>query len=151
METWNVYQLRSETELLYVGYTRQRLKRRLGEHRRTKLWWPEVTQTRSEQFGTEDDARQREKEIWAAERPKYNRISPFLTAEERAADGRKRVREWMAAHPERRREYDRRYAAANRDVIRAYRRDWDRRNRPTTVTGRRLGRRWQQSGPGLFE
>lgn len=151
METWHVYQLRSDTELLYVGYTR-RLKRRLGAHRREKAWWPEVTQTRSEQFSTEGDARQREKEIWSDECPKYNRQTPFLTDEEFTAVTRERVRLWVLAHPERAREYQKKYVAnpANRAAIRAYRRDWDRRNRPTTAAGRRIGR-WQQSGPSLFD
>jgi predicted GIY-YIG superfamily endonuclease len=84
METWHVYQFRSDTELLYVGHTRW-LKRRLYEHGRYKAWWPEVTDIRSEEFGTEDEARQREKELWAGGRPKYNRQSPFLTAEEQFA------------------------------------------------------------------
>jgi predicted GIY-YIG superfamily endonuclease len=151
METWHVYQLRSDTELLYVGYTRQPLKRRFGDHRRTKPWWPEITQTQSEQFGTEEAARLREKEIWATEQPKYNKVSPFLTTEERVAKARERVRLWMRAHPERRREYERKYNAdpANRVAIRGNSRAWARRNRPTTVTGRRSGR-WRQSGPGLF-
>jgi len=148
---WYVYQLRSDTELLYVGYTR-RLKRRLGEHRRLKPWWPEVTRTPSERFATEDEARQREKELWAGERPKYNKRSPFVTDEEHVADNRRRVKEWMAAHPERRREYERKYNAdpANREAIRANSAAWARRYRPTTATGRRPGR-WRQSGPDLFD
>jgi len=153
METWHVYQLRSDTELLYVGYTRQQLKRRLGEHRRLKLWWPEVTEIRSEQFGTEDEARQREKEVWAAERPKYNKYSPFVTAEERDADTRKRVRKWTRANLERKREWTRAYWA--KPEVRERHRISNRQTpsylaRPTTVTGRRLGRR-QQSGPTLFD
>jgi len=149
-ETWYVYQLRGDTGLLYVGYTRH-IKRRLGEHRRTKPWWPEVTGTRSQQFATEDEARQREKEIWAAESPKYNKRSPFLTTEERNKYTRQRVKEWVSANRERRREYGHQYwvSPLNRAQLRATQRAWAARNRPTTVAGRRTGR-WRQSGPGLF-
>ena len=147
METWHVYQLRSDTELLYVGYTR-RLKRRLSDHRRTKPWWPEVTQTPTEEFATEDAARQRERELWEGARPKYNRNSPFRTSEEAARLQRARVKRWKHAHPERRREYERRYLAdpVNRETRRAADRE---RKRPTTVAGRRA--RWQQPGPSLFD
>ena|SRR6266568_1582230 len=81
MTTWHVYQLRSATELLYVGHTRE-LPKRLSAHRCGKPWWPEVTDVHSEEFGSEDEARQCEKVIWASERPKYNKVSPFLTEEE---------------------------------------------------------------------
>lgn len=149
METWHVYQLRSDTDLLYVGYTRQLLKRRLGSHRRTKSWWPEVTGVRSEEFATEDEARQREKELWADGRPKHNKYSPFRTAKERNAENRRRVRAWNDANPERKRAQNARWEASPGG--KAYRREWQRRHQPTTVAGRRArGKRWQQSGPGLF-
>lgn len=149
---WYVYQLRSDTQLLYVGYTRY-LKKRIGQHRREKPWWPEVTDTRSEEFTTEDEARQREKEIWAAESPEHNRQSPFVTADEQYAQTRDRVKRWQLQNAERKREYERQYLDANYEALRAYHRAWERRNRPTTVAGRRLGgrRRWQQPGPGLFD
>ena len=155
METWHVYQLRSDAELLYVGYTR-RLRRRLGEHRRGKPWWPEVTRTQSERFGSEDQARQREKEIWATGSPKYNRRSPFATEEERIAAMRARVAAWQRTHQEQRREYLRAYGAdpEKRPAIRANSREWQKRNRPTTVEGRRIGSRagrQKQSGPSLFD
>ena len=53
METWHVYQLRSDSELLYVGHAR-RLKIRLDQHRQQKPWWPEVTEVHSEEFATKD-------------------------------------------------------------------------------------------------
>src|SRR5438552_1923722 len=93
MATWHVYQFRSETELLYVGYTRQ-LKTRLGQHKRDKPWWPEVTDVRAEEFTTEDEARRREKELWADRRPKYNRKSPFQTKEELREYHRKWARKY---------------------------------------------------------
>ena len=159
METWHVYQLRSDTELLYVGYTR-RLKRRLYEHSRFKTWWSEVTGVNSEKFASEDKARQREKEIWATGQPKYNKRSPFLTDEEHDALSRSRARDWRLANPGRKREADREYQrqlmadpeAREAELIRK-RDSWQRNKhkRPTTVAGRRLGsRRWQQPGPGLF-
>ena len=58
METWHVYQLRSDAGLLYVGYTR-RFQCRLREHSRQKPWWSEVTDVRSDEFTSEDEARQR--------------------------------------------------------------------------------------------
>jgi predicted GIY-YIG superfamily endonuclease len=150
METWHVYQFRDDTQLLYVGHTR-RLKRRISEHGNSKSWWPEVTEIWAEEFATEDEARQREKEVWACGRPKYNRVSPFVSADEYATQARDRVRQWRHENAERKREYERRYLAANYEDLRAYHRDWQRRNRPTTVAGRRLGRPWQQGGPGLFD
>lgn len=152
METWHVYRLRSDTELLYVGYTR-RLKLRLADHRRNKPWWPEVTATQLEEFTTEDQARQREKEIWASESPKYNKQNPFMTTEERYAVARNRMKEWTRDNLARKQATDREYSSdpANRASINAVSRDWARRYRPTTIAGRRLGqRRWRQTGPGLF-
>ena len=146
---WYVYQFRNDTQLLYVGHTRY-LKRRISEHRRQKPWWPEVTEIWSEESATEDEARQREKEVWAAESPKYNKQSPFVSADEYAAQARDRVKQWRLGNPERKREWERRYLAANYEDLRAYHRDWERRKRPTTRAGRRLGRHWQQPGPGLF-
>ena len=137
--TWHVYQLRSDTELLYVGYTRW-LKRRFGEHRRGKPWWPEVTRTHAEPFATEDEARQREKELWAAERPKYNKRNPFQTHEERAEIARERTKLWMRANRERYLTYQQKYRAENRDELLAAQRKRNSRG----------PRRQQQSGPGLF-
>ena len=136
MTTWHVYQLRSDTELLYVGYSRWP-KKRLSEHKRTKAWWPEVTGIWSEQFSTEDEARQREKDLWASGRPKYNKQTPLLTPEEKLQSKREYNHEYLKV-PERRR------LAAARKL------EWQQRKRPTTVAGRRAGARWQQTGPGLF-
>ena len=82
--TWHVYELHSDTELLYVGYTRY-LKRRISHHKRLKPWWGEVTGVRSEEFATEAAARLREKELWEQDRPKHNRVCPFRTHEEALA------------------------------------------------------------------
>lgn len=140
--TWHVYQLRSETgELLYVGYSRW-LKRRIGTHRREKAWWPEVADVASEEFATEEEARLREKELWRGVRPKYNRQSPFLTAEE--ARAQKRARNASAAAIEYRREYNK--SARARDAQRKY----NRTSKGIAKTQRYRARRWQQSGPGLF-
>jgi predicted GIY-YIG superfamily endonuclease len=131
METWHVYQLRSDTGLLYVGYTR-RFGCRLREHSRQKSWWPEVTDVRSDEFTSEDEARQREKELWASERPKYNKHSPFRTDAER--------RQYIAAHQH---VYDRSPKGRERT----------RRNNQKTGRERQRryrARRWQQPGPGLF-
>lgn len=112
-------------ELLYVGYTRW-LKRRLYEHRRYKAWWPEVTETRSEEFATEDAARAREKELWAGGRPKYNRQTPFLTAEERFKRS-PQYGEYLAGERAR------------------------NRRRQQTPEGRARGGKFRpQTGPGLF-
>ena len=152
METWHVYQLHSDTELLYVGYTRW-LKRRLRDHRREKPWWPEVIEVRSEEFATEDEARQREKELWVDGRPKYNKNSPFRTVEEQAVYMRANVKRWRREHPEQFRKYEQNRMATPeyREARLAYQREWRKRGRrPTTVAGRRAVR-WQQSGPGLFD
>lgn len=103
---WYVYQLRSDAGLLYVGYTRY-LKRRIGQHRRLKPWWPEVTDVQSQEFATEDAARRREKEIWGAEQPEYNRTCPFMTHEEELARRRQLDRrpEQIAKKRERTRRY----------------------------------------------
>jgi predicted GIY-YIG superfamily endonuclease len=80
--TWQVYRLyNAEKELLYVGHTRW-LTRRLGEHRRLKTWWPDVTATVLDNYETEDEARLRERAIWKAEIPRYNKLSPFRTVED---------------------------------------------------------------------
>ena len=136
---WHVYQFRSDTELLYVGHTRQ-LKKRLNQHKNGKPWWPEVTDVVTEEFATEDAARQREKEVWATERPKYNRLSPFLTNEEQQQAERERTRRWHQSAKGRayRREYD------QTPLRRQRKREFARRG----ANG--LGRRWQQGGPGLF-
>jgi predicted GIY-YIG superfamily endonuclease len=148
MDTWHVYQLHSDTEFLYVGYTRE-LQRRLSQHRRTKPWWPEVTDIRSEEFGTEDEARQREKEIWAAESPKYNRANPFLTTEERKANRRAQEKRWVAAHREQARAACRAYYARNAEALRAKARE--NHQRPEVrERERERSKRWQQPGPGLF-
>jgi predicted GIY-YIG superfamily endonuclease len=132
METWHVYQLRSDTELLYVGYTR-RLKCRLREHERQKPWWQEVTDIRLEEFSSEDAARQREKEIWADARPKHNRHSPFRTDVER--------RNYIAAHQY---VYDR--SSKGRERTR-------RSNQKTGAARQRRykAKRSQQSGPTHFD
>jgi predicted GIY-YIG superfamily endonuclease len=140
--TWHVYQFRSETsELLYVGYSRW-LTRRISTHRREKSWWPEVAHISSEAFFTEEEARQREKEIWASEQPKYNRQSPFLTPEE--IRFQKRARNTSSAAIEYRREYNKSEKA--RDAQHKYSRTAKR----LAVVRRYRARRWQQSGPGLF-
>ena len=158
MVTWHVYQLRSDTELLYVGYSRK-LKDRLSQHRRTKPWWLEVTEIRSEEFATEDEARQREKEIWATERPKYNKVNPFLTPEEEREREARQEREWAAAHREGCRESCRRWYARNREAKLLYQREY---NQKPEVRARararwqglrgipRRQRGWKQDGPGLF-
>jgi predicted GIY-YIG superfamily endonuclease len=140
MQTWHVYQLRSDTELLYVGYTRQ-LKKRLNQHKNQKPWWPEVTDIRPEEFSSEDEARQREKELWAAERPKYNKLSPFLTEEEAQQSNRERTRRShrSARGRARQREY-------NRTPLRRQSKREDAARRRASG----LGRRWKQTGPGLF-
>jgi predicted GIY-YIG superfamily endonuclease len=147
MSTWHVYQLLGETELLYVGNSRW-LKRRLADHRRDKSWWPEVTGVSSEEFATEDEARQREKELWAGGRPKYNQVSPFLTEQEsREYD---RARERGRVRKETPEQADRR-----RQRVREYMREYNRR--PEVVERYRLrylsgkshpNRR--QADPGLF-
>jgi hypothetical protein len=96
-----------------------------------------VTGTRSEVFGTEDGARQREKEIWATERPKYNKHNPFRTVGE--------YREYWRRHNK---------SPKVRERNRARDRTPERReqNRKTGAarTRRYRARRWQQPGPGLF-
>lgn len=140
--SWHVYELRSDAgELLYVGYSRW-LKRRITTHRREKSWWPEVAEVASEAFTTEEEARLREKELWAGERPKYNRQSPFLTAEEVRAQ--KRVRNTSPAAVEYRREYNKSDRA--RDVQHKY----NQTVKGVAKTQRYRARRWQQGGPGLF-
>jgi predicted GIY-YIG superfamily endonuclease len=147
MEKWHVYQLRSDTELLYVGYTR-RFGCRLREHSRQKSWWPEVTDVRSDEFTSEDEARQREKEIWASERPKYNKHSPFRTDEER--------RDYIARNQPKfdrspkGRERTRRYNQSPKGRERARR--YQQKNGEALAARQRLyrARRWQQPGPGLF-
>ena len=144
MSTWYVYQLLSATELLYVGNSRW-LKERLGEHRRGKSWWPEVTDIRSEEFATEDEARQREKELWAGGRPKYNQASPFRTEEELRAYRRQIDRR-------RRRVRSAEQTAKRQRQIREYMREYN--HRPEVVERQRLrylSRKGQgQAGPGLF-
>jgi predicted GIY-YIG superfamily endonuclease len=144
MEKWHVYQLRSDTELLYVGYSR-RLKKRLNEHKSLKPWWPEVTDIRSEEFTSEDDARQREKELWVSERPKHNRVSPFRTEEEE----RERAREYETTRRVRTPEFKQWFRDYQRERERtperkAYMRDYRRTHQ------RKDKKRWQQTGPGLF-
>lgn len=129
---WHVYQLRSDTELLYVGYTR-RLASRLREHERQKPWWPEVTDVRPEEFTSEDAARQREKELWAAGRPKYNKHSPFRTDEERRA--------YIARNQPK---FDR--SPKGRERTRRYNQSAKGRARQRRYQARRQG----QPGPGLF-
>ena len=138
--TWHVYQLRGGTELLYVGYTR-RLKRRIGQHKRLKSWWPEVTGVQSEEFATEDAARRREKELWAQGRPKYNRTCPFVTHEEELA--RKRELDRRPEQIAKKRERTRRYTQSpeGRTVRAAYMRQF----RQTRQRGA------PQSGPSLFD
>jgi predicted GIY-YIG superfamily endonuclease len=140
---WHVYQLHGDAGLLlYVGYSRW-LKQRLAAHRRTKPWWPEVTNVQAEEFATEDEARQREKEIWAGGQPRYNQRNPFRTQEEtrrRARAKRKRSRERRQGSAEalaRKREYNR-----MRDQTP------ERRNRANKTSYRK--RPPQQTGPGLF-
>ena len=162
--TWHVYQFRSETGgLLYVGYTRW-LNRRIGQHRRGKSWWPEVTDIQSEEFAAEDEARLREKEIWADERPKYNRQSPFVTPEELRQQGRlyemtpearERTRERKKAlratpeHREAERMRDRTPERQQRKRTPQYRAQKRAYNRE--YYWRRPARRWgRQTGPGLF-
>jgi predicted GIY-YIG superfamily endonuclease len=152
METW-VYQFRSSTELLYVGKSYQ-LKHRLAEHRRKQPWWPEVTEIRTEQFATEDEARRREKEVWAVERPKYNKLSPLRTREEELRDGRE-ARKRRSQRPGIR-EYDRKWHREYR--LARYRTDVEYRESVRKVSRERQRRRraglrkppWQQEGPGLF-
>jgi predicted GIY-YIG superfamily endonuclease len=137
---WHVYRLSSGTDLLYVGYTRQ-LKHRLTSHRREKPWWPEVTDILSEEFGSEDDARQRELQVWTDEHPKYNVNCPFRTVEEQ-----ERQREWHGG-PEKRRQYDRTAKRQDRKKTPEYRAYKSAYNREY----RKLGaKRWRQTGPGLF-
>ena len=151
METW-VYQLHSDTELLYVGKSYS-LHKRLAKHRQDKPWWPEVTEIRKEQFATEDEARQREKELWATERPKYNRYSPLRTREEALQIDRERQqrRRQDPGVKENNRKYDRKYQRERartdveyRERMRKSSREWKRKYRVGT------GKRWQQEGPGLF-
>jgi predicted GIY-YIG superfamily endonuclease len=152
METWHVYQLRSDTELLYVGYTRH-LERRLSQHRRTQPWWPEVTGTPSEEFTTEDAARQREKELWASERPKHNRQNPFQTDEERKAKKRAEEKKWASAHREQTRAACRAYYARNAEALRAKARENSQRPEVRARARERQARLRgvpQQPGPGLF-
>lgn len=158
MDTWYVYQLHSDTEFLYVGHTRE-LRRRLGQHRRTKSWWAEVTGVRSEEFASEDEARQREKELWADGHPKHNRVNPFRTTEERKAKRRAQERIWLAAHREQARAACRDWYARNAEAQRAYQREYKKRpevrarehERWIRLRGvPRRSKRWQQPGPGLF-
>ena len=169
MTTWHVYQLRANTELLYVGYSRW-LTRRLGQHRREKPWWPEVTDVQSEEFASEEEARRRERELWVGVRPKYNRQSPFVTDE----DVRERTREQSRVRktrmtPEAQERYRQRKAAyrARPEVLEAERERDRKRNR--TPKRRALkqtpeyraymreyrrrtaaAKRQPQAGPGLF-
>ncbi len=139
MTTWHVYQFRSDTELLYVGQTRW-LNQRLSQHKCRKAWWSEVTEVRVEEFVTEDEARQREKVIWASERPKYNQVNPFRTVEE-----------WRERQREAERKYERK--PHRRQAQRKYQRTAEYRQRAQQrkrSSRMRLQRRWQQDGPGLF-
>ena len=139
MTTWHVYQFRSDTELLYVGYTRH-LNKRIAQHRLQKSWWPEVTDIQSEEFGTEAEARQREKEVWAGERPKHNKLNPFPTDEELQQSNRERSRRGRQSAKGRARQWK-----YNRTPIRRQR---QREAARGAASG--AGRRWQQTGPGLF-
>src|SRR5258708_4385222 len=159
---WYVYQFRSNTHLLYVGYTRY-LKRRLGQHRRLKPWWPEVTEVRSEEFSTEDEARRREKELWADGQPKYNRHSPFLFGRQegavpvvlRLADGQPKYnRHSPFLTPEeeraRHRALERRPDQLIRKRERAQAYGQTAAGRAVRAEYMRKFRRRQQTGPGLF-
>jgi len=139
MATCYTYQLRSATELLYVGKTR-RWPARLSEHKRDQPWWHEVTNWSSEEFATEDEAIQREKEVWAAERPKYNKVSPFRTHEETLEYQRE-----YSHTPEYRRYNRERQRVRYHEVPECRERAIERARR-----NKNLGRRWQQTGPGLF-
>src|SRR5215813_7760844 len=119
--TWHVYQFRSDTELLYVGYTR-RPDQRLRQHKHEKPWWPEVTDIRWEEFATEGEARQREKELWAAEHPKYNQMSPFKTEEEFRREAVARTKQWRLDNPERAHALD--LAKSRTSKAREYGREW---------------------------
>ena len=158
MATWRVYQFRGDSGLLYVGYSRD-LRRRLSQHRRKQSWWPEVTSISSEEFATEDEARQREKEVWAAERPKYNRVNPFQTAEEKRAQKRVQSQKWASANREVARKRCRESYARHREARLARQREYS--NRPEVRARERerwqqlrgVPRRpkgWPQDGPGLF-
>lgn len=174
----HVYQLRSDTELLYVGHAR-RLKQRLGQHRVQKPWWPEVTEVLSEEFATKDEAILREKEIWASGRPKYNRVSPFRTDEEWAEHNHEYERQLRQTGEYQRRQREYRQKPETKAYMREYRQKPENRarararqrtpeylaqireykQRPEIKAreqirdrGRLRGRRrWQQSGPGLFD
>ena len=144
MEMWHVYQLHSDIELLYVGYTR-RLKCRLREHARQRPWWPEVTDVQSEGFATEDEARQREKELWAGGRPKYNKHSPFRTQEERREYWREYNRSPLGRARDR----------ANKQTLKRqqWQKEYDQSPKRREVVSRyraKVARRSQQAGPGLF-
>src|SRR5580704_6555860 len=139
METWHVYQLRSDAELLYVGYTR-RLRSRIGDHRRQKPWWPEVAEVWSEEFATEDDARQREKELWVAERPKYNKRNPFRTPEEMLEN-----RQTYYRTPEYRQHHRERHRVLYRQIP-----EFRERVKERARKSRRLRKGLPQTGPGLF-
>lgn len=153
---WHVYQLHSDTELLYVGNSRW-LTNRLGWHRRNQPWWPEVTGVRSEEFASEDEARQREKEVWASERPKYNKYNPFRTVDEFHATKRDEQRPRSVPYMRQRRqdpefrEQERREKKERRDDPERhapeleYSRWYERARRQP-----RRRRYWPQSGPGLF-
>lgn len=144
MSTWHVYQLLSATKLLYVGNSRW-LKQRLADHKRDKPWWPEVTEIRSEEFTSEDEARQREKELWAGGRPKYNKVSPFLTEEESREYSRTRQ---LGRHRKETAEQAYKRHRRSREYMREYNR------RPEVVESHRLRylsrKNQEQPGPGLF-
>jgi hypothetical protein len=147
METW-VYQFRSDTELLYVGKS-YRLEDRISTHRRTRPWWPEVTEIRKEQFATEDDAREREKEIWAAERPKYNKISPLRTPEEEREQQRRlyvKYRQQPGGKEKQRKQRRERYWIDPEYRERILQHSRERRRRLRSG----VRRPWRQEGPGLF-
>ena len=72
MQETILYRLYDHTEqLLYIGITTH-LPSRIGQHKRTKKWWPEVRDITIEHHATRQQAEQHERDAIKNENPKYN-------------------------------------------------------------------------------
>lgn len=106
MTPHTVYRLFSGDELVYVGITAT-ASRRLGEHRRQREWWGQITGATFEHFATATMAAAEERRLIRELRPRLNeRGKPA-----QIPDGMKSPAEiagWLRLHPQTVRSYARR-------------------------------------------
>lgn len=73
-DEWVVYRYyAADGELLYVGCTGYPLQR-MTQHSKNSAWWPQVRRQVVESYPTAAAGFDREREVIATERPRYNRI-----------------------------------------------------------------------------